>query len=63
MLEFPLWKRILILVVCGFGLLYAAPNFMPSDWLRGLPDWAPGKRMSLGLDLQGGAHLLMQVDT
>jgi preprotein translocase subunit SecD len=63
MLDFPLWKRILILVVCGFGVLYAAPNFMPSGWMQGLAEWAPGKRMSLGLDLQGGAHLLMQVDT
>jgi hypothetical protein len=32
MLDFPLWKRILILVVCSFGVLYAAPNFMPSGW-------------------------------
>ena len=26
MLEMPLWKRLLILVVVGFGLLYAMPN-------------------------------------
>jgi preprotein translocase subunit SecD len=63
MLEFPTWKRILVLAVCLFGLLYAAPNFMPPNWLQGMPEWAPGKRMNLGLDLRGGAHLLMQVDT
>jgi len=63
MLEFPTWKRILVLAVCLFGVLYAAPNFMPQGWLQGMPEWAPGKRMNLGLDLRGGAHLLMQVDT
>ncbi|MDH3703483.1 MAG: protein translocase subunit SecD [Alphaproteobacteria bacterium] len=63
MLDFPNWKRILVAVVCLFGVLYAAPNFMPDDVLEGVPDWSPGKRISLGLDLQGGAHLLMQVDT
>ena len=63
MLDFPTWKRVLVLVVCLFGVLYAAPNFMPSGTLEGGPDWAPGKRISLGLDLQGGAHILMQVDT
>ena len=63
MLEFPPWKRILVITICVLGVLYAAPNFMPTGWLQGLPEWAPGKRMNLGLDLRGGAHLLMQVDT
>src|SRR5690606_25717527 len=27
-----------------------------------LPSWAPKKRMTLGLDLQGGVHLVMGVD-
>ena len=63
MLEFPTWKRILVIAICVLGVLYAAPNFMPAGWLQGLPEWAPGKRMNLGLDLRGGAHLLMQVDT
>jgi preprotein translocase subunit SecD len=51
------------MAVCVLGLLYAAPNFLPAGWLQGMPEWAPGKRMNLGLDLQGGAHLLMKVDT
>ena len=63
MLDFPNWKRILVLLVCLFGLLYAAPNFLPAGVLQNVPEWAPGKRINLGLDLQGGAHLLMQVDT
>ncbi len=63
MLDFPNWKRILVLAVCLLGVLYAVPNFLPSGSLDGGPDWAPGKRINLGLDLQGGAHLLMQVDT
>jgi preprotein translocase subunit SecD len=63
MLEFPTWKRILVFVICLFGILYAAPNFLPAGWLQDMPEWAPGKRINLGLDLRGGAHLLMQVDT
>lgn len=63
MLDFPTWKRVLVIAVCLFGVLYATPNFLPATALQGMPDWAPGKRVSLGLDLQGGAHLLMEVDT
>lgn len=62
MLTFPLWKRILIAVICTLGVLYAMPNFLPTGVMRDMPEWAPGKRVSLGLDLQGGAHLLMQVE-
>jgi len=63
MLDFPTWKRVLVIALCVFGVLYAVPNFLPRTTLQGMPEWAPGKRVNLGLDLQGGAHLLMAVDT
>jgi len=63
MLQFPLWKKALIGVICAMGILYAAPNFFPEGTFDGLPSFAPGKTLSLGLDLQGGSHLLMEVET
>lgn len=63
MLQFPLWKKVLIGVICAMGILYAAPNFFPRGTFDGLPDFAPGKTLSLGLDLQGGSHLLLEVET
>ncbi|WP_425404741.1 protein translocase subunit SecD [Hwanghaeella sp.] len=63
MLQFPLWKKVLIGVICAMGIIYAAPNFFPQGTFDGLPDFAPGKTLSLGLDLQGGSHLLLEVET
>ncbi|MDP6390497.1 MAG: protein translocase subunit SecD [Alphaproteobacteria bacterium] len=63
MLDFPTWKRTLILVICALGILYAGPNFLPDRTFEGLPEWMPGKTINLGLDLQGGSHLLLEVDT
>ncbi|HET8720732.1 MAG TPA: protein translocase subunit SecD, partial [Nitrospira sp.] len=43
-------------------------SFLPSmhDWYESLPAWAksliPNKGIALGLDLQGGIHLVMEVD-
>jgi len=62
MLDFPPWKKTLIGVVCLLGVLYAAPNLFPSGTFASLPEWAPGKEINLGLDLQGGSHLLLEVD-
>lgn len=62
MLNFPIWKKSLIGVVCLLGVLYAAPNFLPAGVFSGLPTWMPGKQINLGLDLQGGAHLLFKVE-
>jgi preprotein translocase subunit SecD len=67
MLNFPTWKKILILIVCLLGVLYAAPNFLKPGVLEfkegtAARDWLPGKRVNLGLDLRGGLHLLMAVD-
>jgi SecD/SecF fusion protein len=62
MLYFSRWKSIAIWVVVLLGVLYAAPNVIPSSVLANLPDWAPKRSMTLGLDLQGGSHILLQVD-
>ena len=44
-----------------FGLVGAAPNLMQRETAEGLPGWIPHEQVSLGLDLQGGSHLLLQV--
>ena len=65
MLRFPNWKKALIAGICALGFLYAAPNFLAPETAQSiqdtLPDWLPGKQVSLGLDLRGGAYLLIEV--
>ena len=64
MLYFARWKIVVILAICVLGLVYASPNFWRSDNLgTNLPSWIPHKTVNLGLDLQGGAHLLIEVQT
>jgi preprotein translocase subunit SecD len=62
MLQFSPWKTTLVLLVCLLGLIYAAPNLLTADYSRDVPDFAPGKKVSLGLDLQGGSYLLLKVE-
>ena len=62
MLHFQKWKLILASVVVAAGFLFALPNLFPAATLAGLPAWLPHKQVNLGLDLQGGAHLLYQLD-
>ena len=62
MLNFPRWKLILIVAVVAAGILYALPNLFSKEALSGIPDWLPHRQVNLGLDLQGGAHLLYQID-
>ncbi|OZY86975.1 protein translocase subunit SecDF [Cellvibrio mixtus] len=46
-----------------FGLLSALPNLLPDSALAKLPDWYAKNQLTLGLDLRGGSHLLLEVDT
>lgn len=62
MLHFARWKIILILLISIGGVLLALPNLFPAKSLDALPGWIPHKQINLGLDLQGGAHLLYQMD-
>jgi preprotein translocase subunit SecD len=60
MLALSRWKIILVTASLLFGLIFTLPNLLPSGTL---PTWAPQQRLNLGLDLQGGSFLLLEVDT
>lgn len=55
-------RTALILIVALLGILFTIPNFVSKETLAGWPDWLPKQTMTLGLDLQGGSHLLLQVN-
>lgn len=61
MLYFKSWKVVAILLVSLASLLLPLPNAFAPKQLENLPGWMQ-KRMPLGLDLQGGAYLLLQMD-
>lgn len=50
-------------LVILMGLLSALPNLLPGSISSNLPDWYTDNTLSLGLDLRGGSHLLLEVDT
>ncbi|MEE8333265.1 MAG: protein translocase subunit SecD [Alphaproteobacteria bacterium] len=62
MVHIARWQIVLIVLVCVFGLAFAAPNLVSRTASEALPDWLPHKQISLGLDLQGGSHLLLEVE-
>src|ERR1700723_207361 len=61
MLFFTRWKAVAILLTALFVCLCAVPNFFPESTVKRWPSWAQ-RHVVLGLDLQGGSHLLLQVD-
>ena len=62
MLHFSRMKTLMVVGVCLAGLLFSLPNFFSKEQVAGWPRWLPAKQLALGLDLQGGAHLLLSVD-
>lgn len=61
MLYFPKWKIIVVVLVALAGIILSAPNVLPRQTTDTLPSWL--QPVSLGLDLQGGSYLLLEVDT
>jgi preprotein translocase subunit SecD len=62
MVYFSKWKIGFVLAVCILGVLFTLPNFLDEKTAEKLPHWLPYKQVSLGLDLRGGSHLLLEVD-
>ena len=61
MLYFSRWKVFGILATAIVICLFAVPNFLPPATVAKWPQWAQ-RHLVLGLDLQGGSHILLQVD-
>lgn len=62
MLYFSRWKTLFIWFVIAVGAIVAAPNILSNEQLAKLPDWFPAKKVTLGLDLQGGSHIMLKLE-
>jgi SecD/SecF fusion protein len=56
------WKLATYALVILIGCLIAAPNLFTRQQLAALPDWVPKQQVTLGLDLKGGSHLVLELD-
>ncbi|MGE0828293.1 MAG: protein translocase subunit SecD [Hyphomonadaceae bacterium] len=63
MLQVARWRIILVAVVTILGIVFALPNALPEGARRALPEFMQNSTINLGLDLRGGSHLLLEVDT
>jgi preprotein translocase subunit SecD len=61
MLYFARWKAAAILLTALIVCAFAIPNFVSPDTVKKWPEWAQ-RYVVLGLDLQGGSHILLEVD-
>jgi preprotein translocase subunit SecD len=54
------WRTALVLLVAFFGIYFLIPTLAGPD--AKLPGIFPERRVQLGLDLQGGMHLVLEVE-
>src|SRR4051812_34884465 len=62
MLHFTRLKAAATLLTAFLICLCAVPNFFADETVKSWPKWAQ-RHIVLGLDLQGGSHILLEVDT
>ena len=62
MIQLSRWKVILVAAALFFGVLLALPNLLTPAQREALPGFMPRSALNLGLDLQGGSYLLLEVD-
>ena len=62
MLYFTRWKALAVILTALIVCLCAVPNFFPDATVKSWPKWAQ-RHVVLGLDLQGGSHILLEVDS
>lgn len=63
MLDFPRWKVTLLWLAVAIGVLLSIPSLIAkTPFADHWPSWLPQSKISLGLDLAGGSHLLLEAD-
>jgi SecD/SecF fusion protein len=56
------WKLVTYGLIIFMGFLFALPNVLTPAQRAALPAWLPHEAVALGLDLRGGAHLVLEID-
>ncbi|MEM7070395.1 MAG: protein translocase subunit SecD [Pseudomonadota bacterium] len=66
MIKISQWKLSAVVIVSIFAVLFAMPNLLDKNTRQTINQWLPASinlnTINLGLDLQGGAHLLLSID-
>ncbi len=60
MKNYPLWKVFVVLIILSLGIIFAIPSLL---YKEDTGNWYLDNRLNLGLDLQGGSYLLLEVQT
>src|SRR5436309_5462336 len=63
MLHFVRWKQIAIVLSVVLGIILVIPSFFAKETVANWPWFFPRAQINLGLDLRGGAHLLLSMET
>ncbi|MDQ0318916.1 SecD/SecF fusion protein [Pararhizobium capsulatum DSM 1112] len=56
------WAALAYVAITLFGILAVLPNFLSSETQQRYSAFLPVKPVTLGLDLRGGSHLVLEVD-
>ncbi len=62
MLYISRWKTLFIWSVVALGVLIALPNAFTDEELDAFPSFLPTQKITLGLDLQGGSHIMLKLE-
>lgn len=62
MLYFSRWKTVLIWLTIALSVVVALPNMLSPETLQSFPGFLPQKKVTLGLDLQGGSHIMLKLE-
>ncbi|KPF41790.1 protein translocase subunit SecDF [Rhizobium sp. G187] len=62
MLHFSRWKTLLIWGLVALAVVLALPNAFSDEQLDAMPSWVPRHKLTLGLDLQGGSHIMLKLE-
>ena len=60
MKNYPVWKSSLVLLIIFLGVVFTIPSFL---YKEDTSNWFLNNKINLGLDLQGGSYLLLEVQS
>ena len=60
MKNYPLWKSSLVIIIISLGVIFSIPSIL---YKEDSSNWFLNNKINLGLDLQGGSYLLLEVQT
>ena len=61
-MKLPILKILFVKIICLLGIVFCLPSILSDQLVEKMPRWLKDQQYNLGIDLQGGSQIVLEIN-